>query len=97
MAVFKRTFVPIEADIENIKGEVVKLVSNKVMTSDVTDELERFGLDTEGKTGTEIILDQMIFVFGKDKEFYRQFDTGVLFNVVRWVSDSIVKPDTKKK
>jgi hypothetical protein len=64
---------------------------------DVVNELEKLGLDVSGKTGSEMIVEQMIFVFGHDKQFYNQFEPTVLIQVIEYIQSEIYGLKAKKK
>lgn len=96
MQTFKRSFAPIEAEVENVKGEIVKLSSSLVFTPDVTNRLEAMALDTVGKTGSEMVIEQMVFVFGNKPEFYSQFEVYLLLEVMKYVQETIYGYSKKK-
>jgi len=93
MKVFKRNFEPIEVEIEDIRGQYHKLTTIVNFTPSVIAKIEEMSVKIT--SGTKLIVDQMVLFFGRDRQFYENFDMMLLGDVIKHVSE-VMAGDSKK-
>lgn len=97
--IFRDSYSPIEIELENNNGEIVKIQSRFVASKDAI-EIEKLTKDFNDKklemTLTEFIIKTMIVRFGNDTDFWTQFSTDMLQSVAEYyVDESKKKPQIK--
>lgn len=92
MKQFKRRLSDIEIQIEAVDGRMIDLKSIIQFNADDMNSIESM-VDKDDKSGDKIV-NQMTYIFGKDKTFWLQFDFSILADVLSYVSEQLY---TKKK
>lgn len=93
--VFKK-MLPIEIESEDIDGNVHILQSIIPITADVVDKMTDIAID-ENRKMSDRNIDQLIIIFGKDRNFWLRFDAGMLTDIITFVSKEVFHIDDVKK
>jgi hypothetical protein len=93
MKIFEEKYAPIEITVKNIQDKEF-ILKTLFQTSEMTDKVEL--LLQDGKiTNTDKIHQMMILMFGKDKNFWKQFSIDLLSQIADFIREEGKKKEDK--
>jgi hypothetical protein len=93
MKIFEEKYAPIEITVKNIQDKEF-ILKTLFQTSEMTDKVEL--LLQDGKiTNTDKIHQMMILMFGKDKNFWKQFSIDLLSQIADFIREEGKKKEEK--
>lgn len=88
MKTFKRNSEPLEIEIEDIKGNMIRLASNVSLTPDIMDQVEAASVDLSLTTSKKVVK-QLSILFGTDEKTFAKFEIPVLSEVLKYIAGEI--------